>query len=417
MNRTSGFVYHQQNPYPAYAWLRSRTGPYFHEPEQTWLVSRYDQVAFVLRDSRFSKELPKEDQSPLSNTMLFQDPPNHRRLRDAVAQAFAAQSPKRLQNAIYSAADGLIDRIESQSSVDFIQQYASPLPIAVMAEMLGITSDFFQRIHDWTEALVRAGVPGEKNPKVLLAGSEAVQAMGQFFSSLTTENSSVENNNLLSALVHPTVDLPHGPLTNSELAGTCMLLMIAGHETTVNLLGNCLYLLLSHPAQLSYIEADPGMLLNAIEETLRFESPVQRGTYRCTKEPVRIGDVMIPACSNVTALIGAANRDPDIFDHPDTFDITRKSIPHLGFGQGVHFCLGASLAREEASIALTRLFMRLPSLRLQEHAPCQLSRRRRVFNTITGRLPNLFAQKRFQPCWDPNTIVRGLTSLPVEWGT
>jgi cytochrome P450 len=239
--------------------------------------------------------------------------------------------------------------------------------------------------------------------------------MGQFFSDLITDSFSLARNNLLSALVRPEAELPHGPLTDSELAATCMLLMIAGHETTVNLLGNGLYLLLSHPEQLSLLRDNDSLMSNAIEEILRFESPVQRGTYRCTKESVEVGGILIPAGSTVTALIGSANRDPEIFDNPDTFDILRNPNPHLGFGQGIHFCLGASLARQEASIAFTRLLARLPNLRLQDHQRLHISKRRRLFNTFAGRLPNLFAQSPCVDRWGDNTIVRGLTSLPIVW--
>lgn len=415
MNEPREFTFLPQNPYLGYSWLRSQPNPYFHESEQTWLVSRYEQVAFVLRDPRFSKELPAEDQSPLSSTMLFQDPPNHRRLRDVVVQAFTALSSQNIQHAISIAAERLINQLENQSSMDFIKQFASPFPIAIMADLLGIEPEFNQRIHDWTEALVKAGVPGENNPEVLMAGSKSVQEMGQFFSIHVADHSSMKKDNLMSALKQPSCSLPHGRLSHSELAGTCMLLMIAGHETTVNLLGNGLYLLLTHSEQLLRLREDPTLMPDAIEEVLRYESPVQRGTYRCTKEPVKVGEVIIPAGANVTALIGAANRDPAIFNDPESFLITRKPNPHLGFGQGIHFCLGASLAREEASIAFRQLFSRLSNLRLKDMPKSKTSKRQRLFNALTGRLPNLFAQAALVPRWDSNTIVRGLKSLPIEW--
>ena len=413
MTDPNTYAYHHQNPYPAYAWLRSQSGPYFHQPEDTWLVSCYEQVSFVLRDSRFSKQLPSDDRSPLSSTMLFQDPPNHRRLRDAVSIAFSAQGPLDVQSMISCASDHLLDRIATESSIDFIQDFASPLPIAIITALLGIEADIIDHIHQWTNALLRAGVPGENNLEILRAGAEAVQAMGEFFSTLIKDSSSLTKSKLLSALIRPEEDLPHGPLTDSELIGTCMLLMIAGHETTVNLLGNGLYLLLTHPDQLALLRDDSTLMPNAIEEILRFESPVQRGTYRCAKEAVEVGNVLIPAGAMVAAMIGAANRDPDVFEDPEVFNILRTPNPHLGFGQGIHYCLGASIARQEAAIALQRLFARFPNICLVQPQQSQISRRRRLLNTLTRRSPGLFAKTPSYPCWERNTIVRGLTSLPI----
>lgn len=409
------YIYNPRNPYPAYAWLRSQSRPYFYRREQSWLVSRYEQVAFVLRDSRFSKQLPSEDRSPLSNTMLFQDPPNHRRLRDAVVQAFAERPMENIQKSIRIVADRLIDQVEANSQMDFIQQFAGPLPVAIIADMLGVDSGDIKSIQEWTEALVRAGVPGESNADLLHAGAKAVTSMGHFFADLINDSCSLSKENLLSSLIRPISALPHGKLSEDELIGTCMLLMIAGHETTINLLGNGLYLLLTHPEQLALLRSDDSLIANAIEEVLRFESPVQRGTYRCTKEAVEVGEVLIPAGSIVVALIGAANRDPVIFENPDTFNILRNPNPHLGFGQGIHFCLGASIARQEALIALTRLLHRLPNINLLIQKQQSISKRRRLFNILSGRSLSLFSQGTFIPSWSHNPIVRGLTSLPITW--
>lgn len=238
--------------------------------------------------------------------------------------------------------------------------------------------------------MVRAGVPGENNLEILRAAAEATQAMGQFFSILIKDSSSFAKSNLLSDLIRPEGDLPHGPLTDSELIGTCMLLMIAGHETTVNLLGNGLYLLLAHPDQLAFLRDDGSLIPSAIEEILRFYSPAQRGTYRCAKEPVEVGNIVIPAGAMVAAMIGAANHDPDVFENPEVFNILRNPNPNLGFGKGINYCFGASIARQEAAIRLQRLFERLPNIFLVQRQQSRIPRRRRPFNTLTRRSPGLF---------------------------
>lgn len=387
------------DPYPAYVRLRSSPGPTFHEPEQTWLVSRYDQVAVVLKNPRFSKELPPTDRSPLSATMLFRDPPAHRRLRDAVAAAFTPQRVRSLAAHIEKVADRLIDSFESCRRIDFIADFATPLPVALIAEMLGVAESDGPRMCAWTAALVAAGAAGVTDPEVLRAGAEAVAAMATFFAERLRDERANPGDTLLASLLAAEGD---AKLTDEELLGTCMLLMIAGHETTVNLLGNGLHLLFAHPEQMEVLKREPAVMPSAVEEMLRFESPVQRGTYRRTTEPIEIGGTTIPAGALVGALIGAANRDPDVFPDSDRFDIRRTPNPHLAFGHGIHYCIGAELARQEAGIAFTRLFARLPHLRPGKAAPG------RWWAAWRGR-------QKASPRWIPSTVVRGLRELPIEW--
>jgi len=400
------------DPYPAYAWLRSQPGPFFYESEQTWLVSRYEHVAFVLRDSRFSKQLPADDRSPLASTMLFQDPPNHRRLRETVASAFTPQRIANLTATITRVADRLIDNFEDRKEIDFIRDFANPLPVALIADMLGVSSESTHLIHAWTDSIVKAGVPSVTDINVLQAGGEAIAAMAGFFSDLVADQRSFPSDTLLADLLKSDIDPSYGRLTDQEIVGTCMLLMIAGHETTVNLLGNGLYLLLTHPEQMSLIKQNPSLINTAIEEILRFESPVQRGTYRCAKETVELGGSLITAGTVVGALIGSANRDENIFQNASKFDIKRDPNPHLGFGQGTHFCLGSSLAREEAAIAFNRLFKRLPNIQLQLSSQRRPSLPRRIL----ARIKHAYTQPKVNKqnsIWISNTIVRGLNSLPV----
>ena len=398
------------DPYPTYARLREQPGPAFFEPEQTWLVSRYEQVAVVLKDARFSKQLPPTDRSPLSRTMLFQDPPRHRRLRESVAVAFTPQRIRQLTDHIGVVADRLIDGFERRGRVDFIADFAMPLPVSLIAEMLGVPTDAASRMCQWTEALVRAGAPGVTDQGVLQAGGAAIAAMAAFFSDRITDERRRPGETLLAGLLE--ADVEGGRLDDEELLGTCMLLMIAGHETTVNLLGNGLHLLLTHPDQRDLLQRQPELMPSAVEEMLRFESPVQRGTHRRTTEPVELGGTTIPTGSLVGALIGAANRDPEVFPEPDRLDIRRTPNPHLAFGNGVHYCLGATLAREEAAIGLSRLFARLPGVRLAPAAAVQANKRDWLRAWWRSPAPT---DSTAGPLWKPNPIVRGLVALPIAW--
>lgn len=392
------------DPYPVYARLRTLPGPIFHEPEQTWLVSRYDHVSLVLKDQRFSKQLGDSDRSPISATMLFRDPPEHRRLREAVANAFTPHRVRSLTAHIEKVVDRLIDAFEGRRSIDFIADFATPLPVALIAEMLGVAETDGPRMCAWTAAIVAAGTPGVTDPSILQAGGEAVSAMAAFFAERIVEERASPRDTLLATLLAADGD---ARLDDGELLGTCMLLMIAGHETTVNLLGNGLYLLFSHPDQWELLKREPALMPSAVEEMLRFESPVQRGTHRRTTQAVEIGGTTIPAGALVGAIIGAANHDPSVFSYPDRFDIRRDPNPHLAFGNGIHYCLGAMLARQEAAIAFARLFERLPTLRPRAAATVH----RGWLDRVRGRRQ----PTGHGPRWVPSTIVRGLESLPVEW--
>lgn len=396
------------DPYPTYRRLLSRPGPTWSEAERTWLVARHDQATVVLKDPRFSKALPPEDASPLSNTMLFRDPPDHRRLRETVGAAFTPRRIRSLTERIGTVADRLIDSFEGRRRVDFIAEFAMPLPVSLIAGMLGVPGGHARQMCDWTRALVRAGSVVENEPAVMQEAGAAVAAMSAFFSERIADERARPGDTLLAELIAAT---PGGrPLTAEELLGTCMLIMIAGHETTVNLLGNGLRLLLTHPGELESLRREPGLMPSAIEEMLRFESPVQRGTFRRTVEPVELGGTVIPAGERVAAIIGAANRDPAVFADPDRFDIRRQPNPHLAFGHGIHYCLGAALARDEAAVAFSKLLTRLPGLRLAPAASAA-SAGPRWLRWLRGPLADSLAT----PSWIQSTMVRGMHELPVEW--
>jgi cytochrome P450 len=402
------------DPYPTYARLRASEGPTYSEAEATWLVTRYDDVEMVLKDPRFSKRLPEQGATPLSKTMLFQDPPEHKRLRGLAGDTFTPSRVRGLEEQITSAADALLDANVDAGRMDFIADFAMPLVVSVIARMLGVPPEDGARLHQWSAALITAAGPPGSDTKAQENQAEAIAAMSAYFSALVADQSVRPSDNLLGGMIK--LHQQHDRMTREELVGTCMLLMIAGHETTVNLLGNGLYTLLRHPLEFRRLKADPGLISSAVDEMLRVESPVQRGTFRVTTKAVQIGPALIEQGSLVAAIIGAANRDPSVFPDPDRFDIARDPNPHLAFGNGIHYCMGSSLARTQARIGFSRLFSRLPALRLA--VPAETERVRPVQKFLSGirRRGNAISALE-TPRWRHSKIVRGLTTLQLEWST
>lgn len=247
--------------------------------------------------------------------------------------------------------------------MDFMADFAVPFPIIVIAELLGVPAEDRREFRAWSNALVRGIDAFGQNPEVVRQGQEADQALANYFDELIAQRRAKLRNDLISALIaaHDGNDR----LSEEELIGMCQLLLIASHETTVNLLGNGLYLLLRHREQWELLLRRPELLESAIEEMLRYESPVQRGTARfAVAPPLEIAGQTVPAGQQVSAVIAAANRAPAHFAEPDRFDIIRQPNHHLAFGRGVHFCLGAPLARAEARIAFGQLLAGFPTLEL-----------------------------------------------------
>jgi cytochrome P450 len=299
-----------------------------------------------------------------------------------------------------AAADALIDRIAGRGTGDFIADFALPFPLTVICEMLGVPPADRALLRAWSSGFI---VEETDDPASRArAQTEAVAGLGNYFSDLLARRRRDPGSDILSEMIRPHAGEPR--LTDSELAGNCILLMVAGHETTVNLLGNGLLLLLRRPEDLARLRGDPSLWPGAIAEMLRFEAPVQRSTFRLTTSPIELGGEMLPAGAQVTALIGAANRDPAVFADPDRFDITRRPNQHLSFGAGPHHCLGAALGRLEARIGFTRLLERLPRLRL-----------------AGGAKPGLFGRPAGSPtaptppAWRANAVIRGLRRLDVAW--
>lgn len=388
------------NPHPTWAELLADGGVGYSATERTWLVARYDDAVSVLKDARLSKQTGSNDPSPLSSSMLFQDPPAQARLRAAVQGWFTAARVREMESRIAEITDQLIDRMSQFREADFMAAFAVRLPLAVVADLLGVPEADWETLHGWSRTLSRTG----ETPEFRQAQGAAIQGMSAYFESLIDRRSDGSGTDLVSMLLAGQ-RAPEG-LSRREILGTCMLLLIAGHETTVNLLGNGLAILLEHPEQYALLRADPTLLPSAIEEILRYESPVQRGTFRFAAEPIEIRGHTIARGEAVAVVIGAANRDPLVFPDPHRFDMFRSPNRHIAFGIGPHACLGAHLARAEARIGFTRLFDRLGEMRLAASPQGGLGNR--IVRWLVRPSPTPLR-------WQQSTMVRGLDTLVVRW--
>lgn len=331
-----------------------------------WLVTSYHDARALLADPRLSKdhhravelvppEVPRRFASPLSAHMLMSDPPDHTRLRKLVTKAFTSRTVETLRPRIEQVTAGLLDAMPTAATVDLLGAYALPLPIAVISDMLGVPEAGRGRFRDWTLSVVT-----DTTPKV--HAKNAGQQMAAFLTGLIEDKRAHPGDDLISQLIQ--VSDNDDQLSDHELLTMSILLLGAGFETTVNLIGNGVLSLLRHPDQLALLQTDPALLPGAVEEFLRHEGPVNIATLRFTTEPVRVGGVDIPADQFVLISLLAANRDQRRFADPDRLDITRPPSAHLAFGHGIHYCLGAPLARLEAQIAIGALLRRFPSLHL-----------------------------------------------------
>jgi hypothetical protein len=352
----------------------------------TWLFSRYDDVAVILKEARTSKDIsrliPAEKMTAVNHAMLSKDPPDHTRLRSLAGMAFTPSRIKDLEPRIAQVAGTLIAHMQLQGETDFIAEFALPLPVVIIAELLGVPVEDRTMFREWSNQVILGG--GDAN---MLSDDnvqrDAVHALTDYFAGLIAERRKRPQADLVSDLIRARD--AQSRLTEQELIGTCILLLIAGHETTANLLGSGMFTLLRHPDQWALLKEHPEHVNTAIEEMLRFESPLQQATFRVAGESFQTGAVTVEKGQQITALIGAANRDPKYFPNPDRFDITRAPNKHIAFGLGIHFCLGAALARAEGFIGFSKIIERLPNMRLLDETPR----------------------------WNPNACLRGLSSLQV----
>jgi cytochrome P450 PksS len=370
-----------QNPYPLYAELRAKepVAPvnasfFLSGKAPAFLLTRYDDVSAALKDPRFSVDYRHiRDGRDLSKTwwmpgiiraflksMVMVDEPDHTRLRTLVHKAFTPRMIRQLSGRIEEISHELLDKALEKPTVDLIADFALPLPLTIISEMMGVPPQDRPRF----QRMIQIFLEPTYIAKVPLIVQQLVNglAMHRMFKKLVVRARKSPQDNLTSALVQ--AEEEGDRLSENELIAMLLLLLLAGHETTVNLIGSGTLALLEHPEQLEKLQANPELLDNAIEEMLRFTNPVQQIAQRYTVEDVEVNGQLIPKGTVILIAIASANRDESVFDNPHQFDITRDPNPHIAFGLGIHYCLGAPLAQLEAEIAFTGLLARCPNIRL-----------------------------------------------------
>lgn len=392
-----------ENPFAIYSLLRT-IRPVMRMPiaddsgPGVWFLTRHANVEQALRDPRFSVErmrapvirdnldrLPSFLQQSAQGlrSMLVMDPPDHTRVRKLANKAFTPRRVSELRGRIEAIVATLLDEIGSEDHFDVIEALAAPLPAIVIAELLGVPPEDHRKFKGWAAQIVAGIGAGEAERQASLPAM--LELLG-YLSGVIAARRSEPRDDLISALILAQEE--NDALTDNELLATCNLLLLAGHETTTNLIGNGLSALLQEPEELARLRGEMALLPTAIEEMLRYDGPVQ-ATVRIASEDMEIGGQAIAEGALLLVGIGAANHDPEVFLEPDRFDIGRDPNPHLAFGFGLHFCLGAPLARLEADVAFRALLERFPRLVAIDEAPC----------------------------YRPNPVLRGLQRLPVHVGS
>ena len=360
------------DPYPTYAALREQSPVHAIGPD-SWLLTRYDDVLAAYREPTLSSDkkrefAPKFGDSPLfehhTSSLVFNDPPLHTRVRRLLVGALNQQAIARMEAGVLALVDGLLDRLQHVAEPDLIEDFAARIPVEVIGNLLDVPHAERAPLRDWSLAILSALEPAPA-AEVLARGNAAVEDFKTYLATLVAERRRRPGDprvDVLTRLIQGESDGER--FGDTELLHNCIFLLNAGHETTTNLIGSGTHALLTQRAQWERLRAQPELLGTAVEELLRFESPLQLNNRLCTV-PLRFGDVELPAGSFVTLAIGSANRDPSVFDAPDRLDIGRKPNPHLAFGQGHHACAGMNVARLEARIAFGRLIARYPALQLR----------------------------------------------------
>ena len=389
------------DPYPLYKRLREEDPVHWSEILDAWVVTRYDDVVAVLKGPRFSAErrrarnqwaqqaMAMEDQAgPLvrGNTMLTADPPVHTRLRLLVSKAFLPRAVERLRPHIQQIADELLDAVQDAGRMDIIQDFAYLLPVIVIAELLGVSPEHRAQFRRWSDDVVATLGGPLVAPELLECGRKSVQELAEYFRAVIADRRRAPKDDLVSVLVAAAEK--GDVLSEEQLLATCVVMLIAGNETTRNLIGNGVLALLRNPEQLERLWQDRALVESAVEELLRYAGPVH-ATARVAREDIEIDGKTIREGQLVFTMLAAANRDPAHFPDPEKLDITRPNNHHVAFGFGIHSCLGQPLARLEARIAFDTLARRFPNPRL-----------------ATDQME-----------WGPSFILRGLKSLPIAFGS
>lgn len=386
------------DPYPLYARMR-RAAPLVRgrmlPVGDAWFATRYEDVTAILKDPQRYRSDPREttgQSGPLdgrftpkimrafARSMIFLDGLDHQRLRGLVTRAFTPSKVDELTGRIEAIVNELLDQAERQGTFDLMNGFALPLPLRIISDLLGVEEHEEEYFHHTAKCILHLDSPWrfiKQLPKIL--------GLQRFFDRLLTRKRSNPGDDLTSALI--AVEEEGDRLTSEELMGMVFLLLFAGHETTVNLLGNGTLALLDHPEQLERLQADPSLVASAVEEMLRYQSPAQQAGIRYVAEPGEIGGMPVERGDRLIPMVAAANRDESAFHDPDAFDVGRQPNRHIAFGVGRHFCLGANLSRVEARIAFTVFLQRFSTLRL--------------------------ATARDRVRWNKSPSLRGLAALPV----
>ncbi len=385
------------DPYPAYKQLRERDPVHRSYPADGWVLTRYEDIFTILSDRTFSadernwlryeRERARNTRAQIPDvyevgivSMLRSDPPDHTRLRTLVSKAFTPRAVERMRPRIEAVVDEIVDGLKQRQSFDLMADFASPLPVVIIAEMLGVDVADQPRFRAWSNDAIRLLGDGSKDDR--RRAFVALNEMRLWLEGQIEQRRREPREDLLSGLVAAEEAGDH--LTTMELFSTCLLLLIAGNETTTNLIGNGTIALLRNPEQLELLRAEPERLSNTIEEMLRYDSPVQL-TSRIALEDRDFAGKRFQRGQQIVLLLGAGNRDPQRFPDPDRLDIKREDVHPLSFGHGIHYCLGAQLARLEARIAFERLLANIPN-----------------FHAGSGEI-----------VWGENTVLRGPRVLPL----
>ncbi len=369
--RDPGF---RSDPYPWYRALRDQA-PVHRHPEVGYVISRYADIEALLRDDRFSVSTPSPWREVLAehaapelrklgeSTLLFIDAPNHTRVRGLVTKAFTPRRIARLRPHLERTIDSILDRLEPETEFDLLTEIAEPLPILTITHLLGVPDADWSQLHRWTTAITAFNeLPIDFTA---LPGANAAAAeFADYCNTLIDQRRTAPGGDLVSALIAAEDDGHR--LNHDEVVGMLILLLMAGHDTTKSLISTGMRELLRHPDQAAIVRDEPGVVSAAIEELLRFESPlhVASGGGRWTHEPITLHDVRIEPGVPVRLLLGSANHDPAAFDNPDRLNVHRTPMPHLAFGKGIHFCLGAAVGRLEGNVVIPRILQRFPDLEL-----------------------------------------------------
>jgi len=388
------------NPYPLYAELRKT--PVTREDDGTYVVSTYNEISALMHDPRVSSDPgkrngaagpaagPDQGQSQQALSFLNHDPPDHDRLRELAMRPFGPpETPGRIDGMrpwLTKITEGLIDKLADKNRADIVDDFAYPLPVTAICQLLGVPLEDQPRFHQWADGLIETIDPTTGTFEERTRRKQEVQAeLTQYFSHLVDARTRQPGDDLISGML--TDQGPHAPMSREDMLATAGLLLVAGHETTVNLITNGMLTLLRHPEVLDQLKHEPGLATTLVEELLRYEPPVQMRTNRTTVADISIAGTTIPAGSPLALMLAAGNRDPGRFANPDDFDPGRTDNAHLSFFGGVHYCFGAPLARTEAQVALTELARRLVN-------------------------PRLVADP---PPYRPNPELRGPRHLPIEY--